>query len=184
MTGRTMKTRLDLLKPQVRESFERNALMEKQFNNHHGAKWKQFEMNDEVFIKLHANNKWTWVPATVIEKSGSVNYIVQADTPSGTRQIKVHANQMKKRFNVINEDDSNILMDDFELPMPQPFVVEPEVVPEPESDEEFEDAREEHSAEEESENESEEEEEHQPQMPLRRSARPNIGIPPQRYQAA
>lgn len=72
--------------------------MAKQFNHHHGAKWKEFQIGDTVYFQLHsANKKWSWTPGTVVQKVGSVNYMVQVDLPNNQRIIKVHANQLKLR---------------------------------------------------------------------------------------
>jgi hypothetical protein len=172
MTGRTMKTRLDLLKPVAKSLSKRDETMEQQFNNHHGAKWKHFEIGDRVFVKLHGNNKWKWTAGTVVNRSGAVNYFVKTDAPSGEREIKFHANQMKKRFNIIDEDDNNPLLDDFDINVPPRTDVEPEIVAQPneeesEDDEEYEDA---HEEEENVENQVEVHE-----TPSRRSDRANAG---------
>jgi hypothetical protein len=172
MTGREMKTKLDLLKPKsdADEKF-RNTKMEQQFNDHHGAKWKQFELGQEVYFKFYNANKWTWLPAVIIECCGTVNYVVKADTHTGTRNIKVHANQVKARFST-PRDDQNPLMDMFDL-TPTPLeVIEPLLIPEAVNLNEsiYEDA------------ESEGEEAEMPIVPLRRTARATAGVLPTRFE--
>ena len=171
MTGRVMKTKLDLLKPKQERSGERDAIMEQQFNTHHGAKWKEFTVGDEVFIKLFAKNKWKWSPGVVTKRCGSVNYLVQTHTLEGERESKVHANQMKMRFTFLDDSD-NVLLEDFDISGPFRREIEPEVVPEPDADGDSLDDAQEFSG------EGEDYEERE--LP-RRSTRATAGIPPQRY---
>lgn len=116
MTTRTMKTKLDLLQAPAHNTNVRNRVAERQFDNHHGAKWKDFVVGDEVFIKLYQQNKWTWVPGTVTERLGAVNYSVLTQH---NREVKMHANQMKKRFNFVDDtNDGEELLEEFGLEMP------------------------------------------------------------------
>lgn len=176
MTGRTMKSKLDLMRPVERNPQTRNLAMEDQFNRHHGAKWKEFEVGEKVWFKLHnSNNKWAWTPGTITEKLGSVNYDVQV----GSRHIKAHANQLKKYCNTVDVTKGNELIDHFEITLPE--FVEPDVI-------EIDDtSAEEESVSENQEVTSEEEEFEDAQEviavpdPLRRSTRATRGKLPQRY---
>lgn len=76
MTGRIMKTKLDLLKPDDKQRGERNNKMEQQFDKHHGAVWKEFDSGENVFVKVHNSNGWKWMPATIIKRTGAVDYTV------------------------------------------------------------------------------------------------------------
>jgi hypothetical protein len=145
--------------------------MAQQYNKRHGAKWREFDEGDEVYVKLHSNNnKWRWEPATIKKRHGFVNYDVKVNN----RIVKFHVDQMKQRYTTIT-DEHNVLMEDFELPQPMQREIEPELQPEGEPDEttddedNFEDARDESSS-------SEDED----AQPLRRSTRATAGIPPQR----
>jgi transposase InsO family protein len=166
MTSREMKIRLDQLKkPSSAVQPSRNTLMETQFNSHHGAMWRKFQVGDPVLIKFYSNNKWQWIPGTVTDECGAVNYVVQAETPLGRREIKVHANQMKRSFNVIDSGD-NTLLDEFDLVVPNQEI-EPEITPErEEEDDEFVDAQE----------EVPEIVARNQEQPLRRSTRSNAGV--------
>jgi transposase InsO family protein len=179
MTGREMKTKIDVMKRKEKQNFEGPSKMEKQFNAHHGAKWKQFEIGDFVFIKLHHGMKWAWKPATVLSRVGNVDYDVLAQTPNGERQIKVHANQMKLRYNIIDET-SNILLEEFELPQPRNVEVEPEIRAERgRGDLSSQDV--EASSSEDEFVEAQEQPDEQPPTPLRRSTRANLGQRPNFY---
>ncbi|XP_011858707.1 PREDICTED: uncharacterized protein K02A2.6-like [Vollenhovia emeryi] len=129
-----MKTTLDLLKPQQPCWTDVNSQMQHQFNNHHGAKWKQFLPGDHVYYQLHSStDKWQWTPTTIIEKVGKVNYNVRLDLSSNQRVIKAHANQLKTRYT------KNEFNDTFEIPdWPETTTLtgeaEPIIIPQPQQD--------------------------------------------------
>lgn len=133
LNNRQMKSHLDLLKPKTdyhEGSNFRSKRSEAQFNRHHGAKWREFKTNDEVYFKQHlSNDKWQWTPAVVLERLGEVNYKIKI--ASSDRVQNSHANQLKSRFG------KNELLDAFELedecvdaPMGQ---VEPTIIPQNQS---------------------------------------------------
>lgn len=103
MLNRSLKTRLDLLKPGETSTNQRNIAMEERFNFAHGARWKEFSIGDRVWYKLHNihKNAWDWTPATVVERVGSVNYNIQLE--NGRLVSKAHTNQLKMRFNEIKD---------------------------------------------------------------------------------
>jgi Integrase core domain len=141
MTGRVMKTKLDLLQPPANHGDIRDEKMESQFNSHHGAKWREFEVGEKVYAKVFSNNAWKWIPGTVLERCGNVNYFVLVKVPSGERQIKSHANQLKRRYNVIDFGE-NPFADSFDIAPPRE--IEPQIIPVPETEDEdeFQDAEE------------------------------------------
>ena len=178
MTGRQMRTKLDLLKPQVNTTTERQSKMEQQFNEHHGAKAKEFEIGDKVFVKQHsANNKWRWVSGEILRKRGAVMYYVQTDE----RIVSAHANQLKRRFTFIGND--NVLLEAFDISFPTHAEIEPEIVPEPQpesDDDSFEDAVESQEDDSDGETQQESEEEEVP-APAPRPQRSTAGNLPSKY---
>lgn len=100
LNNRQMKSRLDRLGK--REEFptsDENNKMAQQYNRHHGAKWKEFHTGDTVYVKLFASNKkWSWTPAFIISKIGTVSYMVKIDLPDNQRTFKAHINQLKIRY--------------------------------------------------------------------------------------
>ncbi|XP_055604780.1 uncharacterized protein K02A2.6-like [Uranotaenia lowii] len=88
MIGKKMRTTLDLLlKPQSHPS--EGTLPS-----------RRFEVDDEVYAKIHEANSWKWVPRHVIEAVGSVTYNVLLDSWHGRRKlIRSHVNQLKPRLN-------------------------------------------------------------------------------------
>lgn len=69
--------------------------MEQQYNQKHGAKQRNFNINDKVYVQLHKNNNWRWEEGIVKKKIGSVNYIISLKH----RDIQAHTNQLKQRIN-------------------------------------------------------------------------------------
>lgn len=171
----TMKTNLDLVKPQKRlQAVPANSKMAQQFNAHHGAKWKQFKVGDNVNYQLHrSNDSWQWTPAKVLTREGEVNYVIQ--TEAG-RVVKAHANQLKMRFPVDEDalpntyDDANFYTADIQDD--QSVQSEPSI---------YEDASGGESEVDASGAESEVERAPSPVRDLRRSQRSTRGIPANRY---
>lgn len=122
INGRPMKTTLDLLQPPPKQSALRNDTMEQQFNEFHGAKWKEFAVGDRVYFKIHSSNtSWKWTPARIIAIVGRVNYTIELETGKIIR--KAHANQLKKRH------ISNEIIDTFGLLDITTEEVEPTITP-------------------------------------------------------
>lgn len=178
MTGRPMKIKLDLLKPKITETLLRNKQMEQTFNQQHGAKWRSFDVGDKVYYQLHSStDNWKWAPAIINDKLGAVNYQLEVSVADGTRLIRAHANQLKRRH------DKNEFNELFEIPdfnSDKTDEVEPIIIPQQTNEIEnhnqsdvFEDAQEECQ---------EEIPEAQNEIQLRRSDRSTKGVPPKRYQ--
>lgn len=132
MTGRRMRTKLDLLKPPSHPSnvLSGNRNMAKQYNSHHGAKWKEFYPGDEVFYQLHVTTEnWKWTPGTVASRLGAVTYTVEVHTPSGQRIVRAHSNQLKRRYKK-NELFDLFDLDDEEMLITPTGTVQPIIVPE------------------------------------------------------
>lgn len=110
MSGRKMRTKLDLLKPNAQASSLIKSKMKTQFDDHHGTKWKEFNDGDEIYYQLHSTNNWKWIPGIVKSRTGMVNYTVEIFSPDVNRIVKAHANQLKRRYN------SNELIELFDLP--------------------------------------------------------------------
>lgn len=94
LTGRKMKTTLDLIKPPNRRPLLHNQKMEQQFNRRHGAVERSFTPGELVLAKVYQHNKSSWMPGKIIEKIGSVNYNVYLDVG---KLIRSHTNQLIRR---------------------------------------------------------------------------------------
>lgn len=170
MLNRSMKSRLDLLKPPKSPTGDRNIALENRYNFAHGARWKEFAIGNQVWYQLHniQKNAWDWTPAQVIGRVGEVNYKLQLD--SGRIIPKAHANQLKLRHNEINDAFELIEVPDDEFSEVEPTITPTQAVEEDgnESDD-YEDA------------EDDEQNIHPVEPEARRSARATAGVPPQRY---
>jgi hypothetical protein len=110
--GRKIRTTLDLMLPSTHDkTTNRNVKMENQFNQHHGARSRQFNVNDAVFVKDYRSAKQTWTPGTILRRLGNVTYLVSCCNLTWTR----HANQLRSRDNIT---PIHQLLDIFDLPMP------------------------------------------------------------------
>lgn len=99
---RKIRSVFDLLKPLNSQTGERNTKMEIQFNVKHGAKFREFELNDRVYVQVHGNNTWRWKEGIIVKRDGKVNYTVK----TYERDVRAHTNQIKKRYTKSN-DESN-----------------------------------------------------------------------------
>lgn len=171
LNARSMKSKLDLVKPSEHHSHQVHSTMAKQFDHHHGAKWKEFFIESDVYYQLHNSSaSWQWVPAKIIKKIGKVNYEIKL---ASGRIVKAHANQLKVLHEVfdpcstveLNEESTQIANQHSETPDKDVKLNESLN----ESDV-FEDAQ-------------ETEDEDKPTVPVerRQSTRSNFGVPPKRF---
>ena len=94
-----MKITLDFLKPSADSGSSPTDRMLKQncqFNAKHGAISRSFNQMDEIYVKVHRNNKWTWEPGHICEKVGNVHYFVRLH--SRRFVLKAHVNQLRPRY--------------------------------------------------------------------------------------
>lgn len=113
LLNKTIRTNFDLLKEDLpHHSNQRNIYMENQFNQHHGSKERTFEVGQQVLAKEFTQNKWYWSPGKVMERIGSVMYVVWLQN---NKMIRVHTNQLKQRHYEDNSSTNdlplNLLLD-------------------------------------------------------------------------
>ena len=108
--GRPIRTPLSLLKPsESKIEKERNHKMEDQFNRHNGARPKQFEPHDAVWVRDFSRGGKRWISGHVLARHGHATY----DVLINGRKHRRHSNQMRPRA---QETSENILFDLFDLP--------------------------------------------------------------------
>lgn len=109
--GRQMRTTLDLLRPSKESHTGTRAVrMEKQFNQPHGARRRQFNVSDAVYVKDYRGQKTTWIPGIVVRRTESCTYVIRCEGLRWTRFI----NQLRSRF---DSTILNYMLDVFELPL-------------------------------------------------------------------
>ncbi|XP_062704639.1 uncharacterized protein K02A2.6-like [Aedes albopictus] len=94
LIGRPLRTSLELLRPPSKFTKATNSKQDRQFNEKHGAKEKNFEVQDKVYAQVHQGNNWSWVAGEIVERVGRVMYNVW---------LRSHSNQLRKRYNDVNE---------------------------------------------------------------------------------
>ncbi|XP_065356150.1 uncharacterized protein LOC135950539 [Calliphora vicina] len=104
--GRKLRTEIDLIKPQDSSEIIRDTKMEEQYNRKHGANHREFQINQQVFVKTYKDNRMIWRPGVIIEKVGHVNYHVEIKDADSDKVIKSHTNQIRERFVDVNPHES------------------------------------------------------------------------------
>uniref|UniRef100_A0A914Q1Q4 RNA-directed DNA polymerase n=1 Tax=Panagrolaimus davidi TaxID=227884 RepID=A0A914Q1Q4_9BILA len=87
---RELRTKLDLIRPEIAAVLNENAKQNDCFDRHHGAKHRHFKVKDTVFYRLKKDS--AWIPAIVKSRIGSRLYRL-TNTETG-KEIRVHANQL------------------------------------------------------------------------------------------
>ncbi|XP_062709570.1 uncharacterized protein K02A2.6-like [Aedes albopictus] len=146
--GRPVRTTLDLLKKPAPEApGAKNLKQNEQFNRRHGAIKRDFEEDDLVYVEQHFRNTKSWMPGRVIERKGSVHYIVSLENNGRPKLVRAHVNQMRPRYDTAVPEPTTqlpweVLLDEVQLqatavladPEEQPDIVEalvPVVTPPP-----------------------------------------------------
>lgn len=93
LMGRRLRTTLDLMIPKHPVAPVRNRKMEYQYNRHHGAQKKRFNVGEPVFALAYGNNRTSWQPGYVSRRRGTVLYDVEV----GNQRWIRHANQLRRR---------------------------------------------------------------------------------------
>lgn len=87
---RRLRTRLDLLKPSVKETVEQAQNVQCSYRSLH-AKHRDFHVGDSVLVRDYRRGEEKWKTGTVSSQSGPVSYTVQVDN---SQSWKRHADQM------------------------------------------------------------------------------------------
>ena len=80
--------------------------MKRDFDRHHGALAREYQVNDKVYAVVYEKNRKRWAPGKVIAERGAHMYDVQIASVPHVR----HANQMEKRYS--DDDDASNSWDD------------------------------------------------------------------------
>ena len=107
LMGRQLRTRWDLLKPDMSNTVRQRQEKQKERHDRH-VRFRRFEVGQSVMVRNFGSGD-SWIPAVVAEQLGPVTYLVDA---SGGRIWKRHVDHLKE----------------FRLPCPPPTVAsEPEI---------------------------------------------------------
>lgn len=89
--GRKLRTRLDLLRPSIKERVGSEQAKQRQY--YRGNRTIDFKKDDMVIARAYSGNKW--VNATIIEQISPVTYVVQTVY---NQKWKRHVDQLKPRI--------------------------------------------------------------------------------------
>ena len=93
LLGRNIRSRLDLLKPNLEQKVAEKQRRQ-QFDHDKHSRMRQFSDGDKVFVKNQGRGE-TWLPGRIIESSGPVSFKVQLQDG---RTISRHQDHLRKRF--------------------------------------------------------------------------------------
>ena len=114
MFGRQLRTRLDLVKPNVEQRVEEKQAKQKERHDKR-AKPHAFQVDNKVFVKNTLGNR-RWIPVTVTAVTGLVSYHVKLD--SG-RVRKCHRDQLHSR-ETVSENLDSLECESMDLSIPLP----------------------------------------------------------------
>ena len=119
--GRTLRTRFDLLKPDLKSKvLDKQASQKSQHDKH--SKTRCFTPGQAVMIRDFRPNSNKWMPGTVLSVLGPVTYHVEVEKG---KVLKRHVDHMRERM-VINEGraptqpDPSAIQDNFDYPALSP----------------------------------------------------------------
>ena len=93
MIGRQLRSRLDLVKPQLEKRVQEKQQKQKETHDNH-AKWRSFKEGEEVFAKNYSGTGDKWLSGKIVQVTGPVSAVIELS--NGTR-VKKHFDQIRKR---------------------------------------------------------------------------------------
>ena len=104
LNNRSLKTVLDLIKPDLSRQVQDQQELQKRAYDHHAQERAEFNINDSVMIRVHRDNHQCWEPGKITEKISLVLFIVELQ--DGTRR-HCHIDQLRKRLSDSDEPSNN-----------------------------------------------------------------------------
>ena len=96
MFGRQLRTRFDLLHPNVQEKVVKKQDKQKEYFDR-SAKERKFSRGDDVYIRnFSQGTKVKWIPGVIVEQIGRVVFRVRLQ--NSTTIVKRHKNQIRARI--------------------------------------------------------------------------------------
>ena len=123
LLGRKLRSRLDLLKPNLEQKVAVKQQQQKSFHDSH-CRDCTFSEGEKVFAKNYLKGK-KWLPGSIIKKTGPVSYKVLLETG---RIIRCHQDQIRRCFidETVTTKEQPLLTDD-DLTMFQDSTTIPEI---------------------------------------------------------
>ena len=96
MFSRQLRTRFDLLQPQLKSKVVEKQQKQKQLFDSH-TKDRDFVIGDLVYVRnFSKESPRKWIPGTVVERKGNVTFVVHLQ--DSNNNVKRHKNQMRHRM--------------------------------------------------------------------------------------
>ncbi len=118
MFGRQLRTRLDLVKPNVEQRVEDRQAKQKEYHDKR-ARSRTFQVDDKVFVK-NALGKPRWIAGTVAAVTGPVSYHVKLNDG---RMRRCHQDQLRNR-ETESESSDTFESEPMDLTIPLPVLEE------------------------------------------------------------
>uniref|UniRef100_A0A914QPJ1 RNA-directed DNA polymerase n=1 Tax=Panagrolaimus davidi TaxID=227884 RepID=A0A914QPJ1_9BILA len=99
--GRELRTTLDLLRPYSLQTSGPDIKMEQQFNHQHGARMRNFDIDDRVHART--NKDKPWFEGVIQKRLGKKLYIILDNNGFSHR---LHENQLIKRALIVPDDEN------------------------------------------------------------------------------
>ena len=93
MMGRQLRSRLDLVKPQLEKRVQEKQQKQKETHDSH-AKCRSFKEGEEVFAKNYSGTGDRWLSGKVVQVTGPVSAVIELS--DGTR-VRKHFDQIRRR---------------------------------------------------------------------------------------
>ena len=114
LMGRHLRTRWDLLKPDIRKSVQENQEKQKERHDRH-ARRRCFGIGQSVMVKNHSSGA-SWIAGVIAQQLGPVTYLVDV---SGGRLWKRHVDHLKEvRSPLTSSTDESEVEVDFDVSSP------------------------------------------------------------------
>lgn len=94
---RHVRTRLDFLKPNIRETVRRKQYRQKEEHDRK-ARDRQFDIDGQVYLRNTAGDNPRWIPGIITQQSGPVSYRVRGETTD--QEYRRHGDQLRPRYPV------------------------------------------------------------------------------------
>ena len=94
LMGRRPKSKLDLLRPDMKARVERKQVKQKELHDQH-ARERQLKPDDRVYMRIFSNiSKQQWLPGIILKQSDPVSYVVGCRLTDG-RVFRRHQDHVR-----------------------------------------------------------------------------------------
>ena len=107
--GRNLKSRFDLLKPNLTTRVEQKQQQQKHNHDTHAVP-RKFQEGEKVYVRDFRPSH-TWLPGKIVKCSGPVSYKVQFDNDQIVRRHQDHLRKQSSPALIMTEDTGNPIVE-------------------------------------------------------------------------